>query len=354
MAQANNFGKNNFQNINNNMNQINNINEFDNPMLNQYNLINPMMNQMGNFNPGIPMLNQMGSFIPGIPMLNQMGNYNQNNPMVNQMNIMSNQMNLMINLMINHIDLMSNQMSLVINQMKSCDQNNSMLNMDINSMNQIKFHVNEIMKIINGKVNKINEKMKEIEEINKEKRKKEAIQNINLNNLNENQKELIDSIIQFYKENRNDYMNFDNPYQIKNLIYFLSLNYVKLDITNNIEDPLYYIKEPKKIIKFINSDYKEYKVNIPKSITKFDLYSIAQKYKSFKNNLNYLSGDYSNILLIYNNLILNRDETSIECIKENDIIIIVEPRNFLMIHIINLYKRELKRKDKQNLFFPQV
>ena len=328
MIPSTNFGK-NFQDKNNNMNQINNFNEFDNPMLNQYTQINPMLNQMGNFN-------------PGIPMLNQMGNFNQNNPMLNQMNIMLNQMSLMLNQM----NLMLNQMNLVKNQMNSCDQNNSKLNIDINYMNLIKFQVNEIMKKINEKVNEINEKMKEIEEINKEKRKKEAIQNINLNNLNENQKELIDSIIQFYKENRNDYMNFDNPYQIKNLIYFLSLNYVKLDITNNIEDPLYYIEEPKKIIKFINSDYKEYKVNIPKSITKFDLYSIAQKYKSFKNNLKYLSGDYSNILLIYNNLILNRDETSIECIKENDIIIIVEPRNFLMIHIINLYKRELKRKDK--------
>ena len=40
-------------------------------------------------------------------------------------------------------------------------------------------------------------------------------------------------------------MNFDNPYKIKNMIYLLSLNYYILDISNNIEDPLYYIEEPK-------------------------------------------------------------------------------------------------------------
>ena len=38
-------------------------------------------------------------------------------------------------------------------------------------------------------------------------------------------------------------MNFDNPNQIKNMICFLSLNY-QLDKSDNIEDPLYYIKEP--------------------------------------------------------------------------------------------------------------
>jgi hypothetical protein len=123
-------------------------------------------------------------------------------------------------------------------------------------------------------------------------------------------------------------MSFDYPYQIKNIIYLLSLKYYKLDISDNIEDPLYYIEEPKKMIKFINSDYKEYKVNIPLSITKYDLYSIAQKYKCFKNNKKHLSGNHSNILLINNNLILKRDATSIDCINENDIIIIIEPRNF--------------------------
>jgi len=89
-------------------------------------------------------------------------------------------------------------------------------------------------------------------------------------------------------------MNFDYPNQIKNLLYFLYLNY-QLDKSDNIEDPLYYINEPKKMIKFINSNYKEYKVNIPLSITKNDLYSIAQNYKCFKKIISILLV----IILIY-------------------------------------------------------
>ena len=55
----------------------------------------------------------------------------------------------------------------------------------------------------------------------------------------------------------------------------LSLNYHKLDTSDKIEEPLDYINEQKKIIRLINSDYKEYKVKIPLSITKYDLYSIS-------------------------------------------------------------------------------
>ena len=305
MDQTINFGMNNFQNTNNNMNQINNANGFNNPMLNQYDQINPMLNQMNTFN-------------QNNPMLNQKANYNQGNPIYNQMNVMLNQMNIILS-----------QMNSMLNQMNSYEKNNPMIIMDINFMNQNMNEINEKMNEMNEKMKQINEiNLKQINEINQEKIKKEKIQNIKLKNLNINLMELLNSIIQFYKENNNDYMNFDNPYQIKNMIYFLSLNYYKLDISDNIEDPLYYIEEPKKMIKFINSDYKEYKVNIPLSITKYDLYSIAQNYKCFKNNKNNATGNHSNILLINNNLILKRDETSIDCINENDIIIIIEPRNF--------------------------
>jgi len=163
--------------------------------------------------------------------------------------------------------------------------------------------------------------------------------------------ELLNAIIQFYKENNNEYMNFDYPNQIKNMIYFLSLNY-QLDKSDNIEDPLYYIDEPKKIIKFINSNYKEYKVNIPLSITKYDLYSIAQKYKCFINNIKHTSGNHSNILLINNNLILNRDETSIEFINKNDIIIIIEPKNFPDDSYYKSLQERTEKKEKIRFDFP--
>ena len=197
------------------------------------------------------------------------------------------------------------------------------MNEMMKQMNQIENQMKEMMNQINQKMNEINQEISQTNE-----KIKETIQNINLNNLNKNQMELINSIIKFYKENGNEYMSFDNPNQIKNMVYFLSLNYYKLDISNNIEDPLYYVKEPKKMIKFINTNYIEYNVIIPLSITKYDLYSIAQIYKCFKNNNKHGDGNHSNILLINNNLILKRDETSIDCINNNDIIIIIEPRNF--------------------------
>ena len=362
MDQTINFGMNNCQNANNNINQINNSNRFNNLMLNQYNQnnsmmnqmmninqdnpllnqmntfntnnsmmnqminnnqVNPLLNQMNTFNPNNPMLNQMTNINNDNPLLNQMNTFNQNNPMLNQITNINegNQILNQMNTMINQMTIILNQMNTMLNQMNSHDQNKPMINMDINLINLKMIEINEKMK-------QINEKMKKINEINQEERKKETIQNINLNNLNKNQMELINSIIKFYKENGNGYMNFDYPYQIKNMIYFLSLNYHKLDISDNIEDPLYYIEEPKKMIKFINSNYKEYEVKIPLSITKYDLYSIAQKYKCFQNNKKHYTGDKSNILLINKYLILNRDETSIECIGDNDIIIIIEPRNF--------------------------
>ena len=307
----------NYNQDNQMLNQMNNFNS-NNSKLDQitnYNNDNPLLNQMNTFNPNNQNLSQMNTFNESNPMLNQMTNFNQGNPILNQMNTMLNQMNNMQN----QINTILNHMSTILNQMNSYDQSNPMLNMDIILINQMMNEINEKMKQMNQNVSRMNE-------INQEKRKKETIQNIDLNNLNQNQMELIISIIKFYKENGNEYMDFDNPYQIRNMIYFLSLNYHKLDISNNIEDPLYYIEEPKKMIKFINSDYKEYKVNIPLSITKYDLYSVAQNYKCFKNNNT--SNNHSNILLINNNSILNRDETSIDSINENDIIIIIEPRNF--------------------------
>ena len=333
-----NFHMNNFQYSNNNMNQINNFNGFNNPMLNQYNKINPILNQMNTYCQGNPMLNQMCNNNQINPMLNQMHTYYQSNLMLNQM-CNNNQNYPMINQIKNY-----NQNNPILNQMSNNNQNNQILN-QINNYNQNSQRLNQMniydqnnqmlnqmnkkimMAQMNQSMNEINKKMNQMNEINQEKRKKEMIQNINLNNLNQNQMELLNAIIQFYKENNNEYMNFDYPNQIKNMIYFLSLNY-QLDKSDNIEDPLYYIDEPKKIIKFINSNYKEYIVNIPLLITKYDLYSIAQKYKCFINNIKHTSGNHSNILLINNNLILNRDETSIECINENDIIIIIEPRNF--------------------------
>ena len=144
-----------------------------------------------------------------------------------------------------------------------------------------------------------------------------------LNNLTGKQLNLINGVIQFYKNNGNNYMNFENPFQIQYILNFIEakIDKCKYDNEQKIEDPLYYIKEPKKVINFINTNYIIYKVNIPKTITKFDLYTIARHYKSNK----FIE---TNVLLIYNNILLKYDESPIDSISENDFIKVIDIRNY--------------------------
>ena len=137
---------------------------------------------------------------------------------------------------------------------------------------------------------------------------------INLNQINS-----INDIINFYKNNGMDEMNFNQKFQIMNLINHLNPDLSLIKISDTIEDPLYYIHEYKINIKLINYNKTLYNVKIPTSITKSDLYSIAQTYKAF---------DFTNILLVHNNCILNKDESSINNISNNDIIIMVEDRYY--------------------------
>jgi len=126
-------------------------------------------------------------------------------------------------------------------------------------------------------------------------------------------------IINFYKNNGMDEMNFNQKFQIMNLINHLNPDLSLIKISDTIEDPLYYIHEYKINIKLINYNKTLYNVKIPTFITKSDLYSIAQTYRAF---------DFTNILLVHNNNILNKDETPINNISNNDIIIMVEDRYY--------------------------
>ena len=84
------------------------------------------------------------------------------------------------------------------------------------------------------------------------------------------------------------------------------------------EDLFYYIKKPKKLMTFINSDNQKFNVMIPIFVTKSDLYSIALKYAFLK---------YTNIILSYSNCLLKKDNSSIEEIPNGSIINIIEERN---------------------------
>ena len=144
-----------------------------------------------------------------------------------------------------------------------------------------------------------------------------------LNNLSGKQLYLINAIIQFYKSHNNIYMNFENPIQIQYIVNFLE-NKIDVCKYNNekVEDPLYYINEQKKkLINFINSNYIIYKVSIPIKITKFDLYAIARNYQTNK----FVCTD---VLLIYNGIILENDKSSIDSFSENDFIKIIDIRNY--------------------------
>jgi len=139
----------------------------------------------------------------------------------------------------------------------------------------------------------------------------------NYNNLNKVQKNLINQIIKFYQENGLFEMNLLNKNQINQLIK--QLNPYSISDENRIDrlNDFDYIKKEKKLIKFVNSNFKIFDINIPTFITKFDLYSIANGYKVFIS---------TKILLIHDNKILNKDESSIDEISNNDFVLIIENR----------------------------
>ena len=95
---------------------------------------------------------------------------------------------------------------------------------------------------------------------------------------------------------------------------------------------------PKKLIKFVNSNYIIYHIKIPTFIKKSDLYVIASLYKGLF---------YSNIILIHNNQILENDESSIDIISDGDRIIIIEDRIYPDSSYIFLIQKKYK-KEKEN------
>ena len=136
------------------------------------------------------------------------------------------------------------------------------------------------------------------------------VNNQNKNNLfiNQNQKMLVDKIINFYQETGRRYMNYDEPNQIKQLLNNLDINSPLLKEANDIVDPLHYINEKKKLIKFINHDFKIYNVKVPISIDKKTLYQIAYLYQTLHN---------SHILLVYMNCIY-KDDSHFNELKNNN------------------------------------
>ena len=337
-------------NMNNQMNnQMNNpmINQMNNQMINQMN--NPMMNMNNQINN--PMMNINNQMInPMKNMNNNMMNINQmNNPMINQMNYALMNMMKTNNQMNNNIMNMNNQM--INTQINMTNINNikikaksPMINMNNKMMIQKNNHINNINCPIMG-------------QINNNIFNKGCNYNLNINlNLSENQMKLIKLIFKFYEEhkdsNKNIFMNFEHPQQVQSLINHLFPNYGELkqiydddnDKNNIYGELLPYIHEEKKTIKFINSNKILYNIKIPCSISKSDLYEIAKLYKGL---------NYSNIILVHNNNILNNDESSIENISTGDSIIIIEDRIYPdKSYYLSIQKKyENNNKNRINIVF---
>ena len=164
--------------------------------------------------------------------------------------------------------------------------------------------------------------------------------NNNIFNMNQNQKLLINKIIDFYQKSGKIYMNYDEPNQIKNLLNNLDINNPQLKEGNDIDDPLPYIDEKKKLIKFINHDFKIFNVKVPVSIDKKTLHDIALLYRSLKN---------SQILLVYMNCILHNDESPINSISDGDFIVIIENIYYLDDTYFNSLKQSNFHEKCKNL-----
>ena len=327
-------------------NQINN--HMNNPIMNQMKsqinnpmnnpkMNNPMLNQMNYMNNNMMKNNQMNN--PMINTNNQINNtmlQKMNNPMLNQMNYMNN--NIMKNNQMNNpmMNQMGNTMMNMNNNMMNT--NNLMNNIMLNQMSNLMMNINNMINQMNIPINDINSPIMGQNNNN--------IFKANYN-LSTDQMRLIKLIFKFYEDhkdsNKNVFMNFEHPQQVKSLINHLFPNYSELkqiydddnDKNNILGELLPYIHEEKKIIKFINSNKILYNIKIPCSITKSDLYGIAELYKGMM---------LSNILLIHNNNILNNDESSIEDISNGDSIIIIEDR----IYPDNSYYLSIQKKYKNN------
>ena len=114
--------------------------------------------------------------------------------------------------------------------------------------------------------------------------------NVNINNfwININQISLLIVSIDFCHNNENEFMNINDKYWIMNIMNRLNPNLSAIKKDNEILDPLYYIEESKKVIKFVNSYFK--------------LFNISK------------------------DCIIEEDESSVDSISEGDLIIIIDNR----------------------------
>ena len=257
--------------------------------------------------------------------ISEMNKYLNNNNINNNYNNMSNKYNNVTNKNINN-NIMNQMNNSLINQMNfrmfNPKTNQMPFQMNNPMMNQIKY---QNLNQMNNQIVKPMMNNPIMNQINNPFIQQNQYKEITFNDLNPNQIELVNSIIKFYEDNKstnqNEFMNYEHPQQIKALINHLYPNYSQLikkthDYFNE-EELFSHINEAKKKVNFINSNKEMFTIPVPCSITKSDLYVVADLFKGLK---------YTNIILVLRDKILNNDDSSIENITEGDNIIIIEDR----------------------------
>ena len=115
-----------------------------------------------------------------------------------------------------------------------------------------------------------------------------------------------------------------------------------MDVKEYVEDAYPYILENKKNIIFKRYDNSIKKVMIPNSLRKNELYSLANNYKLNK---------YADIVLYYNNMTLNEDESSINDIEAGAEIFIYEELTGIVSNYYNEYLKEHSNEQLINILF---
>ena len=152
--------------------------------------------------------------------------------------------------------------------------------------------------------------------------------------------------------NQINMQNQMNPINIQNHMNLINMqnqmNQMLMNFHNQLKEDYYedrfsYIKEDRKKIKFIRVlDNKLFKVKVPCSLRKNELYYTANNYKMF---------EFSKMQLFHKKGFLNEDETSIDCINDDDEIKIIEEIDGVDFSYYEVYLSKHKNEPKINIFF---
>ena len=302
----NNFNQN--QNLNNNQNQ--NMNDF-NQNMNDFNQnMNNNNQNMNNNNQNMNNNNQnINNFNPNQNMNNNNQNMNNFNPNQNMNNNNQNMNNF------NQNQNMNNNNQNINNYNQNQNMNNN--NQNINNYNQNQ-NINNYNNYINNTPNNYQQNMNNNNYINN---------NINMNYANNNNNSnMNNNNINF---NSNYIMNNNNMNQNNNIFnqnYSPNMNMNQNSSYNNNENikSLYcfrYIKEDKLNIRFSIYKCTYITTQIPKFITKNELYYIAD---SIKNKTLFEFSDPNGIVLFYDNNKIQKDDSDIKFLKDNTSIQILD------------------------------